>query len=197
MGKIPRRKEGVIKGLVGAGGEISRRGSRMKWRKFPQGGIVAGISEGWLEGGIRVDRRRNYRRAKLGGGGQRRLRTTPTTPNDFDSGRLRTAPDDSERLRILQRGPTFRSRFRIYRSWIGVDSGFLPTLPITTLNGFIPVSYWIPIAVYSSGEILFASKNFIMPFSVVKNHESLKFDSRTKSAVTCIPALLPFNRGYV
>ena len=69
-----------------------------------------------------------------------RLRTTPddsdsgrlrATPND--SGRLRTAPDDSERLRILQRGSTFRSRFRIYRSRIGVDSGFLPTLPITNL----------------------------------------------------------------
>uniref|UniRef100_A0A0E4G9M6 Uncharacterized protein n=1 Tax=Anopheles gambiae TaxID=7165 RepID=A0A0E4G9M6_ANOGA len=55
-----------------------------------------------------------------------RLRTTAD-----DSGRLRTALDDSKPLRILQRGPTFRSRFRIYRSRIGVNSGFLATLPIT------------------------------------------------------------------
>ena len=48
-------------------------------------------------------------------------------------GRLRAFLDDSERLRILQRGPTFRSRFRIYRNQIGVDSGFLPTLPITSV----------------------------------------------------------------
>uniref|UniRef100_A0A8W7PK68 Uncharacterized protein n=1 Tax=Anopheles coluzzii TaxID=1518534 RepID=A0A8W7PK68_ANOCL len=31
-------------------------------------------------------------------------------------------------------GPTFRSRFRNYRSRIGVDSGFLPTLSITSLH---------------------------------------------------------------
>ena len=42
-------------------------------------------------------------------------------------GRLRAFSNDSERFRLLQRGPTFRSRFQIYRSRIGVDSGFLPT----------------------------------------------------------------------
>ena len=55
---------------------------------------------------------------------------------DSDSVRFRATPDDSERLRILQCGPTFRSRFRIYRSRIGVDSGFLPNLPITTIQAF-------------------------------------------------------------
>ena len=54
------------------------------------------------------------------------------TPND--SKRLRTTPNDSERLRMMQGGPNFRSRFRTYRSWIGVDFGFIPALHITTKN---------------------------------------------------------------
>ena len=82
-----------------------------------------------------------------------RLRATPTTPNDSgrlrttpnDSGRLRTTPDVSgrlqttpddsvfERLRIILGGPTFQSRFRNYRTRIGVDFGLMPTLPITSV----------------------------------------------------------------
>ena len=79
-----------------------------------------------------------------------RLRTTLVNsgriraiPDDFgrlrstsdDSGQLRTTPDNSGRLRIMLGGSTFRSRFRDYRSRIGVDSGFLPTLPITSMRG--------------------------------------------------------------
>ena len=80
-----------------------------------------------------------------------RLRTTPNNSNscrlwstldDFgwlrtildNFGWLQTAPDDSKRRRIMLGGSTFRSRFRNYRSRIGVDSGFLPTLPITTIE---------------------------------------------------------------
>ena len=58
-----------------------------------------------------------------------RLRTTPDS-----SGRFRAILDDSERFRMIQGGPYFRSRFRINWSRIGVDSGFLPTLPITSMN---------------------------------------------------------------
>ena len=59
----------------------------------------------------------------------------PKTPTWNDSRRLRrrTIPDDSESLRIMLSGPNFQSRFRNYRSRIGVNSGFLPTLPITRL----------------------------------------------------------------
>ena len=62
-----------------------------------------------------------------------RFRTTPR-----DSGRFPTILDDSERLRIMQGGPTFRSRFRISRSRIGVDSVFLLTLPITSSESKSP-----------------------------------------------------------
>ena len=48
-----------------------------------------------------------------------------------DSGRLRAIPDDSERLWIMLGGPTFRSRFRNYRSRTGFDSEILPILAIT------------------------------------------------------------------
>ena len=47
-----------------------------------------------------------------------RLRAIPN-----GSGRLQTIPDDSKRLRIMLREPTFRSRFRNYRSRIRVDFG--------------------------------------------------------------------------
>ena len=60
-----------------------------------------------------------------------RLRTTPT-PNA--SGLLRGILDNSKRLRIMLAGTTFRIRFQNYWSRIGVDSGFLPTLPITAPN---------------------------------------------------------------
>ena len=49
-------------------------------------------------------------------------------PNNFE--RLRTTPDDSERMLGRPTGePTSRSRFQNYRSRIGVNSRFLPTLP--------------------------------------------------------------------
>ena len=73
-----------------------------------------------------------------------RLRATPhdcgrlqTIPTSTDSGRLRAFPDDSERLRIMLGGPTFRSRIRNYRRRIGVDSGLLPTWPMTRVDHFI------------------------------------------------------------
>ena len=55
------------------------------------------------------------------------------TPDD--SGRLRAIPDDSERLRMMQGGPTFRSRFRIYRIFANFTHHyFLPTLQFVTLR---------------------------------------------------------------
>ena len=73
------------------------------------------------------------------------------TPDDSDSGRLRATPDDSERLRILKCGPTFRSRFPYYWNRIGVDSGFLPILPITspTVYRCQPSSVLFPIIALS------------------------------------------------
>ena len=55
-----------------------------------------------------------------------------TTPDNYVFEWLRATPDDSGPLRIMQGGPIFRSRIRIYRSRIGVDSKFLLTLPITS-----------------------------------------------------------------
>ena len=44
------------------------------------------------------------------------LRMTLIAPDD--SGRFRTIPTDSGRLRIILSGPTFRSRFRNYRCYV-------------------------------------------------------------------------------
>ena len=63
------------------------------------------------------------------------LRMTLTPHNsDFDSGQLPTTPKDPKRLRIMLVRPSFKSWFLNFQSRIGVDSGFLPTLPISILH---------------------------------------------------------------